>query len=283
MIATAFEYARPKTLSEALELISARDGDVKLLAGGHSLIPMMKLRLAQPAVLVDIGSLPGLGEIAVAGTRVALGALVTHAALAASDVMRRHAGALWDAANNLGDPQVRNRGTAGGGCAHGDPASDYPAVMLALDATFTLAGQSGTREVRAAEFFRGPFETALNPDEILTQIAFESAPHAAYLKLEHPASHYALAGAAVALELRDGTIASARVAFSGIGDVAVRAGRLEKTLVGIRPSDLVALAAACADAAKGIEARSDRAASGGYRRAMAEVFAARAIARAASR
>jgi carbon-monoxide dehydrogenase medium subunit len=283
MITAAFEYIKPNTLSDALHLLRFHGDGAKLLAGGHSLIPMMKLRLAQPAVLIDISGLADLTGISVSGGRVTVGALTTHAALAASDELRRHAPALWDAANNLGDPQVRNRGTAGGACAHGDPASDYPAVMLALDATFTLAGEHGERTVAAADFFLGMFETALGPTEILTAISFAAQPHSAYCKLEHPASHYALVGAAASLELDGGRIRSARVALSGVGDVACRAREVETGLSNADPRDPDAISAACAAAAGGADVRSDVAASADYRSAMADVYAARAVTLAASR
>jgi carbon-monoxide dehydrogenase medium subunit len=283
MIAGAFEYVKPKSLKEALHLLHFHGDQGKLLAGGHSLIPMMKLRLAQPGVLIDIADLPGLAGIAVNDGRVTVGALTTHATLAASAELREHAPALWDAANNLGDPQVRNRGTAGGACAHGDPASDYPAVMLALDAQFTLAGPAGERSIAARDFFRGMFETALGEDEILTAISFAAQPHSAYVKLEHPASHYALVGAAASLEIKDGRIASARVAISGAGDVAFRAHDVETGLSNADPRDADAIAAACALAAKGADVRSDTAASAEYRAAMADVYAARAVTLAASR
>ena len=283
MIASAFEYVKPKTLSEALHLLRFHGDDAKVLAGGHSLIPMMKLRLAQPAVLIDIAGLPGLAGITVDAGRVTVGALTTHAALAASDELRRHAPALWDAANNLGDPQVRNRGTAGGACAHGDPAADYPAVMLALDAEFTLSGENGERTVRASDFFLGMFETALAANEVLTKISFEAQPHSAYLKLEHPASHYALVGAAVSLELSAGRITSARIAISGVGDVAFRATEVEVGLSNADAHDGNAISAACAAAAAGAEPRSDVAASAEYRGAMADVYAARAVTLAVSR
>ena len=283
MIASAFEYCRPQTLTEALHLLRFHGDDAKLLAGGHSLIPMMKLRLAQPGVLIDIGSLPGLSGIAMRDGRVTIGALTTHAALAASDELRRHGPALWDAANELGDPQVRNRGTAGGACAHGDPAADYPAVMLALEATFTLTGGDGERRVEARDFFLGMFETALAPNEILTAISFEPQPHSAYCKLEHPASHYALVGAAASVVLSGGRIASARVALSGAGDLAFRASEVEIGLSNADPHDPDAIAAACAAAAAGADVRSDVAASAEYRTAMADVYAARAVTRAATR
>ncbi|MBV9440614.1 MAG: xanthine dehydrogenase family protein subunit M [Candidatus Eremiobacteraeota bacterium] len=281
MIPAAFEYVRAASLDEAVRLLGERD-DSKLLAGGHSLIPMMKLRLATPARLVDIARLPGLAGIRIEGGRVEVGALTTHAAIAASDEVRRQAPALWDAACRLGDPQVRNRGTIGGACAHADPSADYPAVLLALDASFTVRGKGGDREIAARDFFRGIFETALRSDEILTAIAFTPAPRSAYAKYHHPASHYAVVGAAAALELDGATIRRARVAIAGLGDGALRAGGVEHALSGLGADDAAAIEAACARAGDGVEARSDAFASGAYRRAMAGVYAARAVLRAAS-
>jgi carbon-monoxide dehydrogenase medium subunit len=283
MIPTTFEYVRAGSVDEAIALLEQFGEEAKLLAGGHSLIPMMKLRMATPATLIDIGEIPQLAAIAVDGGRISIGALTKHAALAASDALKTHAPVLWDAANALGDPQVRNRGTIGGASAHGDPAADYPAVLHVLDATFTLTGKSGRRDVPAGEFFRGMFETALGPNEVLTQIAFEAAPQSAYVKFDHPASHYAVVGAAVALNITGGKIESARVALTGIGDAAFRAAAVEKALAGVDPGDTAAVQAACAGAAAGFEARSDVFASGAYRTAMADVFAARAVAKAAAR
>ena len=282
MIPAAFDYVRASSVDDAIRLLGEHGEDAKLLAGGHSLIPMMKLRLAAPSVLIDIAAIPQLDGIAASGGRVTIGALTKHAALAASDDLRKQAPVLWDAANDLGDPQVRNRGTIGGASAHGDPSADYPAVLQALEATFTVAGKSGTRELRASEFFRGMFETALGADELLTTIAFDAAPNSAYVKFHHPASHYAVVGAAVVLTLSGGTIASARVAITGIGDAAFRASGVESALKGVNPSDLAAVKAATAGAARGVQARADTFASASYRTAMADVFTARAVAKAAS-
>ena len=277
MIPVAFSYVRARDVADALRLLGEHGDEAKLLAGGHSLIPMMKLRLATPGVIVDIGAIPGLARIAHDGKRIAIGALTTHAALAESRELREHAPALSQAANELGDPQVRNRGTAGGACAHGDPSADYPAVMLALDATFSLTGASGTREVDADAFFVGMFETALDPREVLTSIAFAAAPHSAYAKFHHPASGYAVVGAAVNLTVAAGRIAAARVAFTGVGDAPFRAHGVEAALAGVKTGDTAALDAACRDAAAGIDARGDTFASGEYRSAMADVFVRRAL------
>lgn len=281
MIPAAFNYVRATSLEDAFRLLDEAGEGGKLLAGGHSLIPMMKLRLAAPSTLIDITRIPDLDVIRVEGKRITIGALTKHVTLAASDALREQAPALWQAANQLGDPQVRNRGTIGGASAHGDPSADYPAVLLALDVTLSLAGKDRRRDVPAAEFFAGMFETALQPDELVTAIAFDAAPHSAYVKFHHPASHYAVVGAAVALELKNSRIAKARVALTGIGDAAFRAAGVESALRGVDPTDVATVKAACAGAAVGIEARADTFASASYRVAMAEVFAARAVARAA--
>lgn len=283
MIPTAFDYVRATSVENAIELLGTHGGEAKLLAGGHSLIPMMKLRLAAPSVLIDIAGIPNLDQIDTASDPIAIGALTKHAKLAESDELRAKAPALWDAANDLGDPQVRNRGTIGGASAHGDPSADYPAVLQALHATFTVAGKGGTRNLSAAQFFRGMFDTALAPDEVLTKISFAAAPKSAYVKFHHPASHYAVVGVAAVLNMDGGTIASATIAITGVGDFAFRAGAAEAALKGVNPKDTDAVRAACAGAARGVTARSDTFASATYRSAMADVFTARAVAKAAAR
>ena len=282
MIPATFDYVRATSVADAIRLLGEHGDGAKLLAGGHSLIPMMKLRLAAPAVLIDMGGIPQLDTIDASGGRITIGALTKHAALAASDALKKNAPALWDAANDLGDPQVRNRGTIGGASAHGDPSADYPAVLQALDATFTLTGKDGTRELKASAFFQGMFETALGANEVLTSIAFDAAPNSAYVKFHHPASHYAVVGVAAVLSVSGGTIESARIAVTGIGDSAFRASGVESALKGVRPGDADALKAACAGVARSVTARADTFASASYRTAMADVFAARAVAKAAS-
>jgi carbon-monoxide dehydrogenase medium subunit len=283
MIPTAFDYARAGSLDEAFALLTKHGDGAKLLAGGHSLVPMMKLRLAEPTALVDISGIAELTGIAYDGNRFTIGALTKHAAVAASDELHRHAPVLWEAANHLGDPQVRNRGTIGGALANGDPSCDYAAVMFALDATFTVASKSGRRDDSASGFQRGMFETSLGSGEVLASVSFAAAPHSAYAKFSHPASHYAIVGVAAVLQLEGGAIASARIGITGVGEHAYRAGGVEKALVGVRASDATALAAACAGAASGVEVRSDAQASAAYRAAMTEVFTARAVAAAAQR
>jgi carbon-monoxide dehydrogenase medium subunit len=281
MIPSSFAYTRPKSLDEAFALLAEHGDEAKILAGGHSLIPMMKLRLAEPGVLVDLAAVPDLAGIAFDGKRFTIGAMTKHAAVAASADVREHAPVLWEAANAVGDPQVRNRGTFGGALANGDPACDYAAVAFALDATFKIAGKNGTREESAAGFMTGMFETSLAPGEVLVSVSFDAAPHSAYAKYHHPASHYAIVGAAVVVTVDGGKISSARIGITGVGDHAYRAGAVEKALVGVAASDDDAVKAACAGAAAGQEVRSDSQASATYRSSMADVFTARAALAAA--
>jgi carbon-monoxide dehydrogenase medium subunit len=282
MIPSKFDYARPKSLDEAFAILAEHGDEAKILAGGHSLIPMMKLRLAEPGMLVDLGAVPDLRGITFDGKRFTIGAMTTHAAVAASAELKEHAPVLWQAANAVGDPQVRNRGTFGGALANGDPACDYAAVAFALDATFTIAGKSGTREESAAGFMTGMFETSLAPGEVLISVAFDAAPHSSYEKYHHPASHYAIVGVAAVLSLNGDAIGSACIGITGVGDHAYRAGTVEAALAGVRPNDAGALKAACAGAASGQEVRSDSQASATYRAAMADVFTRRAVLAAAS-
>jgi carbon-monoxide dehydrogenase medium subunit len=282
MIPAAFDYVRAESLEHARALLKQHGEEAKILAGGHSLIPMMKLRLATPPIVIDIAHIPGLSTLAATGDPISIGALTRHTAIAASDDLAKYAPALHDAANEVGDQQVRNRGTIGGSCAHGDPSADYPAVMLALDAAFTLAGDS-TREVRADDFFQGMFTTNLEWNELLTNISIARAPHSAYVKLHHPASHYAVVGAAAKLTLAGETIKEARIAITGAGDYAFRATGVEAALRGLKVSDTEAIRKACTGASAGADIRADHYAPARYRAAMCDVFAGRAVEKAASR
>lgn len=283
MIPAPFAYVRARDVDDAIRLLEEYGDDAKLLAGGHSLIPMMKLRLAMPSTLIDLSGISDLSGITPRGTGVRIGAMTTHAALAANTFVTARVPALTDAARHLGDPQVRNRGTVGGACAHGDPSADYPAVFLALGATFTLTGRDGSRELRADDFFCGMFETALDANEVLTAIACDAAPVSAYLKYPHPASGYAIVGVAVRLELAGNAIASARVAVTGIGDTQFRVAAVESALAGIRIDDDAAIDGAVAGTAHGVDGRGDTFASAEYRLAMADVYASRAVRAAIAR
>jgi len=283
MIPAPFDYARPRSLDEAFAIMAEHGAEAKVLAGGHSLLPMMKLRLATPAMLIDISRIDGLDGIKASSDSLTIGALTTHAAIAASKEVSKIAPALSDAAGQIGDAQVRNRGTIGGASAHGDPSADYPAVLLALGATFTVQSRSGTKTIPAAGFFQGMFETALESNAILTAIEIDAAPKSAYVKFPHPASHYAVVGVAAKLKMEGSRIAEARIAVTGVGDSVFRPASVEKALTGVDSSDKGAIEAACVDTAAGIEGRGDVFASGNYRRAMADVYCTRAVIAAANR
>ncbi|HET9075471.1 MAG TPA: xanthine dehydrogenase family protein subunit M, partial [Acidimicrobiales bacterium] len=206
MIPAAFEYKRASTLDEALSLLSDGGDDAKLLAGGHSLLPLMKLRLAAPAMLVDIGRLADLSFVREDGDRVVIGALTRHRDVEINETLRRHAPLLSHVAGQVGDPQVRHRGTFGGSIAHGDPASDLPAACLAMGATFKAVGPSGERTIEASEFFQGFLETALRPDEILTEISVPKATGAgwSFQKFNRRAQDWAIVGVAAVRGERTG-------------------------------------------------------------------------------
>lgn len=275
MFPASFEYYRASSVDEALGLLAQHE-DAKLLAGGHSLLPMMKLRLALPAALIDIGRLPELRNIEVSGGRLHIGALATHAEVAASEVVRSHAPLLAAAAGHIGDPQVRNKGTVGGNIAHADPASDLPAVFLALGATVHLRGSGGSRAIAADDFFIDLLETALSEDEILTAVELPVAATgqgSAYLKVEHPASGYAVCGAAAVVTLSGGTCTACRLCFNGISttphDAAV------SSLVGSRLDDAAIDAALAGLVVE--DPLSDLQASGEYRVQLAKVYGRRAL------
>ena len=285
MIPAAFDYRRAGSVAEAIALKREAVGDARFVAGGHSLIPMMKLRLAEPSLLIDIGRVPGLSGVTAEGGRVTVGALTTHAELEASAALRERAPIVAEAASEIGDQQVRNRGTLGGSLAHADPASDLPAVAVALGASIHLSGGGGERTVAAEDFFRGLFEVDLAGDELITAVSFEqaAAAHAAYAKLRHPASHFAIVGVAASLAIEGGACASARVAVTGASTHAQRLGAVEQALAGSALGDdaIETAAARAPDALRDVNA--DLAGSEEYRRAMTAVFAARAIAAAARR
>ena len=277
MIPAKFGYHRPGSLDEAIALVRQYAGEAKLLAGGHSLLPMMKLRLARPAALIDLARIPGLAGVELNGDGLRIGAMTLHRIVAEDERIARLAPALHEAANVLGDVQVRNRGTIGGACAHGDPAADYPAIMLALDATFETYRNGETRMVSADDFFLGMFATALDEDEILTAIHLKPAPQSAYEKFAHPASGYAVVGAAVSVALSHGLIIEARVAVTGVADAHVRLPAVEHRLRGCRRDDIPALTEACAHAAAGISGSGDAFASAAYRAGIADTIVERAL------
>jgi carbon-monoxide dehydrogenase medium subunit len=268
-----FEYKRPASLDEAIGLL-AEDGDTRPLAGGHSLLPMMKLRLAEPAALVDIGRLPGLDGIEVDGDELRIGALATHASVAASELVREQCPVLATTAERIGDRQVRNRGTIGGSLAHADPGADYPTVITALGATVVVRGPDGEREVLADDFFTGIFTTALQQGELVTAVRVRGVESAAYVKHRHPASGYAVAGVAVVLRPE-----AARIVVGGVTGTPVRATEAEQAMeIGIAPVDEEAIAAVAEKVPAALSgALSDTYASGEYRVHLAEVLTRRAI------
>src|SRR5579859_2204486 len=217
-IPAAFDYHAAKSLDEAIALLQQYGDEAKLLAGGHSLLPAMKLRLAQPAHLVDIGKVSGLSYIRQESGAVAVGALTTYTTIERSDLLRQHFALLPEGTTVIGDQQVRNRGTIGGSVAHADPAADMPGIVLALKADILVQGPNGVRTIKADDFFMGMFETALQPDEIITEIRFAAPPArtgSAYMKLENKASHYAVTGCAAVVSLGgDGTCSAASVVIT---------------------------------------------------------------------
>ena len=286
MYAPDFAYYRAGSLAEAGQLLQQHPG-AKLLAGGHSLIPLLKLRLATPAALIDIGRLDELKGISVADGRVRIGALTTHAELAASSELAERCPALAEAAGLIGDPAVRNRGTIGGNVAHADPASDLPTVLRALDATIAVTADGGERSIPAADFFEGMMETALGDHDIVTAIEVPAAPAGqgqAYVKFSHPASRYAVVGVAASVSVAGGSIGSVAVALGGLVPVTTRAAAVEQALAGQAPSaDVIAAAAAAVSADLGDNLIGDIYASAEYRRAMAPVCVKRALRTAVER
>jgi len=274
-----FDYKRPATVDEAIALLTKHGDEAKLLAGGHSLIPAMKLRLARPGVIVDIGRIANLNYIREAGGAIAIGAMTTHQEIESSKLLRDRSPLLAETAAHIGDLQVRNKGTIGGSLAHADPAADYPAAILALDAEIDLTGPRGKRTVQAAEFFVDLLQTAIAPDEILTEIRVPAtAKTVAYEKTEQKASGFALAGAAVVIGA-DGV----RVGITGVAAKAYRATGVEHALAGQRTPSAAAIAAAASHAADGVSALGDIHASPEFRAHLAEVNTRRAIERAIAR
>ena len=284
MIPGSFEYFAPTALDEALSLLQEHGDDAKVLAGGHSLIPTMKLRLAEPAVIIDIGRIGGLKGISESNGKLVIGALTTHHELESSDLVQQRVPLLAQTAAEIGDVQVRNKGTIGGSIAHADPAADWPAAILALDADIQIAGPNGERTVKATDFFQGLYETDLGDDEILTAIHV-SIPDAntkgTYLKLHQVASGFALAGVAVVLTKSGDTCQSVAVGITGVSDAPYRASSVESDLTG---AALTAenIAAAAEKAVDGIDALEDIHASQAYRQNLAKVYTRRAIESAAS-
>ena len=285
MYSNNVDYYRATSVADAVKMLQKNKG-AKLLAGGHSLVPAMKLRVAQPTMLVDIGRIKSLSGIKAGKKEVKIGALTTHAAVAASAELKTACPILSEAAALIADQQVRNRGTMGGSLANADPAADYPTLMLALDATFTITGSKGEREVEANKFFKDLFTTALKSDEVLTSItvpAYGNMPGmgGAYLKHRHPASSYAVVGVAAMIGLMDGKVARAVVVVGGITGNPMHAVAVESALAGLEPTE--ANIAAAADMMDVKATLGDSYASSEYRAHLAKVMAKRALTLAAQR
>jgi carbon-monoxide dehydrogenase medium subunit len=269
MIPAAFEYVRAGTADEAVALVGEHGEDAKFLAGGMSLIPLMKLRLATPTVLVDVGRVADLSYIRDAGDHLAIGALTRHRDLETSDVLAQHCGVLAGVAAQVGDNQVRHRGTIGGSVAHGDPASDLPAALLALDATFVVRGPGGERLIKSSEFFQGFLETALAPDELLCELRVpKTGPNSyGFEKFNRRAQDWAIVGA-VAARVHDRT----HVALVNMGATPLRATAVENALAqGASAAD------AAREAAVGTEPASDLNETPEYREHLAKVLVRRAL------
>jgi carbon-monoxide dehydrogenase medium subunit len=282
VIPLAFDYEVAESTDHAIELLGQHGEDAKLLAGGHSLLPIMKLRLAAPSVLIDLGRLTGLKHVRDEGDTIAIGAMTRHCDVERDSALQEHCGLLAFTAGVVGDPQVRHRGTIGGSIAHGDPASDLPSTLLALDAELVARGPGGERTIPAGEFFQDYLQTALDPGEVLTEIRVPKLAGAgwSYQKFNHRAQDWATVGVAAVVEKSNGTIGSARIALTNMGSTPLRASAAEGALSGASV-DGITEASEAAD--EGTSPASDIAASAEYRRHLARVLTRRAVEEALSR
>jgi carbon-monoxide dehydrogenase medium subunit len=285
MIPPAFDYHAPRSVGEAVALLGSLGQDAKLLAGGHSLLPMMKLRFAQPAHLIDINRIPELRGIREDGADVVIGAMTVERDLISSRILQTKVPLLAEAPKQIADPQVRNRGTLGGDIAHGDPGNDHPAISLALDARFELQGPKGTRSVQATDFFLGTYMTALAEDEILVRIrvpAFAPGTGWAYEKLKRKTGDWATAGAAVVLRVTGGSVSHVRIALTNVAPTAIRATAAEAALLG-QPLSAATISAAARAAQGAASPSEDLRGDVAYKTAMAGQMVRRAIRGAAAR
>jgi len=285
MIPPAFEYHAPQTVGDAIGLLGTLGSDAKLLAGGHSLLPMMKLRFAEPGHLIDLNRIPALRGIREEGATLVIGAMTSENALIASELLRAKAPLLAEAARQIADPQVRNRGTIGGDIAHGDPANDHPAIAIALNATFVLQGPGGSRSVAADKFFLGTYSSDMAEDEILTEIRVPAqAPGTgwAYEKLKRKTGDWATAAAAVVLRLDGGVVSHVRIALTNVAPTALHATAAEAALLGHR-LDEAHIAAATTAAMLVCDPADDLRGDRTYKTAMAGQMLRRALVRAAAR
>lgn len=280
MIPTAFDYQAPASLEEAVSLLAKDPDGTKVLAGGHSLIPAMKLRLAQPQLLIDIARIKSLSYIREDDNQIFIGATTTHYQIESSELLKQICPLLPACAASIGDVQVRNKGTIGGSVAHSDPAGDWPAAVLALDADLVLVGPNGERVVKAADFFVTLLTTDLQPGEILREIRIAKPSGRfgqAYQKVPHPASGFAVVGIAVNLALNDdGSCKAAQIGVTGVATKAYRAQGVEAALAG-KTLDDQTIASAAAHVCDGVDANKDLYASGEYRCHLAEVHTRRAL------
>ena len=284
MIAQSFDYSAPESVSEALALLAA-DENSRVLAGGQSLIPMMKLRLSAPSHLVDLRRIAELHYIAKADGTVRIGAMSTHNQVETSDTLRQHCPLLAEVAGRIGDMQVRNLGTIGGSLAHADPAADYPAALQALGAQVRLVGRRGERTLAVSEFLVDAFTTALEPGEILYEVIVPAGPPGlgwAYLKIEQPASGFAVVGVAAQVAVSNGKISAARAGITGAASKSYRAAGVEAALVG-RPASAAALGEAAGKATDGVEPLADLYAAADYRAHVTRVSTRRALEAALAR
>jgi len=279
MYPAAFEYHSPATVREALDLLGRHKDDAKLLAGGHSLLPAMKLRLARPAHLVDLRKVPGLTGIKEDGGMLVIGAMTTHYQIESSPVVKAKCPVLAATAAMIGDPMVRNLGTIGGSLAHADPAADYPATIIALGAEMVAESPKGKRTIKADDFFKGLLTTSLADDEILTEVRVPvtaANTGAAYLKFPHPASRFAVVGVAAVVTVDGGKVSKASVGITGAGTHATRAKGVEAAIAGKAP-DAASIQAAAEKAPDGVDVQADLQGSVEYKQHLLKVFAKRAI------
>jgi len=280
MIPAPFDYAVAESVEHAIELLGSSD-DAKLIAGGHSLLLLMRLRMATPSLLVDVGRIPGMSGVRDAGDRLAIGARTRHHDVHHDPLLREHCPIVAETAGMIGDPQVRHRGTIGGSVAHGDPASDMPTVLLALDADLVVQGPGGSRTVPARDFFTGFLETALAPDEVLTEIQVPKTGDAwSYVKFQRRSQDWAMVGVAALVQRSNGGVGSARIAFTNMGLTPVRAGAAEAAMAGASGDGI---RAAAEKAAEGTSPPSDTNASADFRRHLAQVLTRRAVEQALAR
>ncbi|WP_410606287.1 FAD binding domain-containing protein [Amycolatopsis sp. lyj-109] len=282
MIPASFDYVRPSTVDEAVQALAAAGEDAKVLAGGQSLLPVLRMRLAAPTTLIDLGRVAELRGVREEGDELAIGAMTTHYDVQRDALVAEHAALLKKATDTVADPQIRHRGTLGGAIAHADPAGDLLAPVLALEASLVVAGPSGRRTVPAADFFRDLFTTALAPDELLVEIRVpkHTGWRAHYEKFNRVAQAWSMVAVAVTVRTEAGVIEEARVALTNMGSTPVRASGVEAALVGVQAS-ADAIAAAASHAAEGTNPPVDSNADVEYRRHLAQVLTGRAIAAAA--